>query len=248
MVRMKQVFTIVITLTFLAISISGYSQFQCTPDSTITELYSPSAEEGLPDGQIGLLYESVIHFKIPAETTIVISAQIDSVEFTDILGLPDGIDYYCNPPSCNFPGGSFACIKLSGTPENKDDVGDNDLEVKFTLNTNITDVSDKITDYSIYINDGTPTRVEQATTKSQKLLVNQNPASNRAKLMFDLPNSGLYNLEVYSLLGAKVYSINSSGKSGYNEMPITDFGLEPGMYFISISMDGYSNSTRFILQ
>ena len=246
MVSMKQGFTFSLSVFFLFAMNSVYSQ--CIPDSSVTELYSPSAAEGLPDGEIGLPYEAVIHFNIPAETTIVITAQIDSVEFTDVLGLPEGIDYFCNPPSCNFPGGSYACIQLAGTPENKNDVGDNDLEVKFTLNTSITDVSDKITDYSIYINDGTPTAVVETSIKSQKLIVNQNPASNRAKLLFDLPNSGPYNLEVYSLLGAKVYSTNSTGKLGHNEMPITDFGLEPGMYFISISMDGYSDSTRFILQ
>lgn len=241
----KSLLTLFICLNFFCFSaVFG----QCVPDSTITELFSPSAQEGLPDGTIGLPYEAVIHFNIPAETTIVVTAQIDSLEITDIVGLPDSIEYTCNPPSCSFKGGSFACIELIGTPENKDDVGDNDLEVMFTLNTNITDISDKIDDYSIFINDGTPTVIEQIESKSYKLTVDQNPATNRAKLIFDLPKAGAYTLEVYSLLGAKVYSKSSNGQKGQNNMSIADFDLDAGMFFVSISMEGYSNSTRFILQ
>ena len=221
---------------------------QCVPDSTVTELFSPSAQEGLPDGTIGSPYETVIHFNIPAETTIVVTAQIDSIEFTDITGLPDSIEYSCNPPSCVFPGGSFACIRLAGTPDNTDNVGNNNLEVKFTLNTNITDISDKIDDYSIFINDGTPTVVEDLKSDDLRLLVDQNPASNRAKLIFDLPKTGAYTLEVYSLLGAKVFTKSSSGQKGQNDLPVADFDLEAGMFFVSISMEGYNNSTRFILQ
>tara|TARA_B110000046_G_scaffold25118_1_gene24431 strand:- start:2527 stop:3270 length:744 start_codon:yes stop_codon:yes gene_type:complete len=239
---------LLIVIAFFSLYCTDAVLAQCIPDSTVTELFSPSAQEGLPDGTIGLPYEAVIHFNIPAETTIVVTAQIDSVEFTDITGLPDSLKYSCNPPSCVFPGGSFACIKIHGTPENKANVGSNDLEVKFTLNTNITDISDKIDDYSIFLNVGTPTIVEEVIASKLKLLVNQNPASNQAKLIFDLPKTGAYSLEVYSLLGAKVFSKSSNGNKGYNSLPIAEFDLEAGMFFVSVNMDGFSNSTRFILQ
>lgn len=221
---------------------------QCVPDSTVTGLYSPSAQEGLPNGQIGALYESVIYFNIPAETTIVVTANIDSVAFTDISGLPEGIEYQCNPEGCVFPGGSYACILLTGTPNNTNDVGDNDLEVSFTLYTNITDVSDKIEDYSIFINEGTPTGVADKTLSEMRLEVDQNPAGQQSNLMVDLPETAIYSIEVYSLLGAKVYTTAKTGVKGLNKVSVGSFGLEGGMYFVTVRQGSYSNSTRFILK
>ncbi|HAW19310.1 MAG TPA: hypothetical protein DCX14_03930 [Flavobacteriales bacterium] len=233
---------------FIALLASSSIYAQCIPDSTVTELYSPTASEGLPNGTIGINYDAVIHFNIPAETTIVVTAQIDSIGITDVEGLPVGIGYTCNPPSCIFPGGSFACIQLSGIPTDSADIGDNDLDVKFDLHTNITTISDKITDYSITIEGGATAGVHSFNDSELEFRTTQNPANQFSYLKFEVPASGTATIEIFSLLGAKVSEVSLDANRGDNSIELARFGLESGMYFASLNQGEFSNTVRFILQ
>ena len=47
-----------------------------------------------------------------------------------VLGLPTGLTYGCNPPSCVFPKDTEGCVNLYGTPTG--DVGDYPLEIVAT--------------------------------------------------------------------------------------------------------------------
>jgi hypothetical protein len=221
---------------------------QCIPDSTVTEPYSPTAAEGLPDGMIGVNYDAVIHFNIPAETTIVVTGTVDSLEITDVEGLPVGIGYTCNPPSCSFPGGSFACVQLSGTPTDSADIGDNDLDVKFNLHNSILPISDKITDYSITIAGSSTSGVQSFADSELEFRTSQNPANEFSHLQFEVPISGTASIEIFSLLGAKVSEVSIDANRGGNSIEIARFGLESGMYFASLNQGSFSNTVRFILQ
>ena len=228
---------------------AGTSIFaQCIPDSTVTEPYSPTAAEGLSDGIIGVNYDAVIHFNIPAETTIVVTGTVDSLEITDVEGLPVGIGYTCNPPSCTVPGGSFACVQLSGIPTDSANIGDNDLDVKFNLHNSILPISDKITDYSILIAGASTSGVQSFADSELEFRTTQNPANQFSHLQFEVPTSGTASIEIFSLLGAKVSEVSIDANRGDNSIEIARFGLESGMYFASLNQGSFSNTVRFILQ
>ena len=54
-----------------------------------------------------------------------------------VMNLPAGMSYVCNPPNCVFPTDSLACVKIFGTPTNPADVGQKDLTLSLTINSNI---------------------------------------------------------------------------------------------------------------
>ena len=41
-----------------------------------------------------------------------ISVDIDSITLNSVTGLPPNFDYYCDPPSCGFIGGTTECAEL----------------------------------------------------------------------------------------------------------------------------------------
>ena len=121
----------------------------CMPD----ELYRDSAfaivplprSMDNPDGGIDKPaclnenYEFVFTFKIPLEVSVggftvpVDSVLLDTNDPTTITGQPNGVDYACNPPSCNFDPleDSLVCVVLYGTPD--DVLGDYPLKIKIQL-------------------------------------------------------------------------------------------------------------------
>ncbi|NOT38811.1 MAG: T9SS type A sorting domain-containing protein [Saprospiraceae bacterium] len=52
-----------------------------------------------------------------------------------ISNLPLGIDYFCNPPSCEFPKKSIGCLILKGTPTNANMPGTYKPIIKLTIGT-----------------------------------------------------------------------------------------------------------------
>ena len=42
----------------------------------------------------------------------IISVDIDSITLNSVTGLPPNFDYYCDPPSCGFIGGTTECAEL----------------------------------------------------------------------------------------------------------------------------------------
>jgi len=66
-------------------------------------------------------YSVNIALRIPRDTTIMmVQASIDSVEFLGLTNLPSGFTETCNRSSCVYPGGSFGCFNVRGTPTQAD--------------------------------------------------------------------------------------------------------------------------------
>src|SRR4051812_1294579 len=91
-----------------------YSYAQCIPDTSITHneagIY-PDSATGLPHAVVGVAYSTVIQLKVLTDTS---GVTVDSIDITNVTGLPAGFTYQCTPSSCHFPGGSDACILLTG--------------------------------------------------------------------------------------------------------------------------------------
>lgn len=101
----------------------GYTNAQvCVPDPQYTQpgLY-PDSIANLDSGMVGVLYSDTITAVVPTDTVdgsgnCCNPVAIDSMVITSIGGLPPGLSYQCEPPNCQFPGGTSACILISGTP------------------------------------------------------------------------------------------------------------------------------------
>lgn len=103
-------FTLLTFTTFLSYS-------QCIPDPNWnTDGISPSI---LPNGNINTEYSTIISFKTPKDSTLVISGQtynatIDSAKAETIKNVPPGFTWACNVSNCTWKGGDKGCALLSG--------------------------------------------------------------------------------------------------------------------------------------
>ena len=92
----------------------------CNPDPTLT---APGIyPDTLLPTCIGVPYDEVITFIVPVDTVVTIppfgtfTLPIDSITLDDVINMPPGMTYGCNPGTCVFPGNSSNCILFSGTP------------------------------------------------------------------------------------------------------------------------------------
>ena len=107
-------FSFCILVAFLVLPLWGEAQV-CTPDPSYTAagIYPDS----LPSACLNQSYSETVTLVIPSDTIfLTFSFDIDSVVLNDVVGLPPGMSYDCEPSSCSFPGGSSSCVLVSGAP------------------------------------------------------------------------------------------------------------------------------------
>ncbi|MEZ4721892.1 MAG: T9SS type A sorting domain-containing protein [Flavobacteriales bacterium] len=243
--------TLLVSLTF---GLASYSQ--CVPDTTITSDYYPPFEDGLPVGQIGIGYETVIYLRIPTDTIFpdpLGNVAIDSVKLTGIDSVPVGLEYDCSPMSCAFAGGDFGCIRLYGIPTDTADTGTHVLDVNFVIHGRPFGVAysypSTMSEYSITIKDGYPQGQLKVNSNSRlKVVMSQNPASKNSMMQLQTMSTSSYVVSIYSLLGSEVAAYRGNGSESVISMPLSRFNLVPGVYFAILTQGDHSTSLRFVLQ
>lgn len=109
---MKYVFTLISIIC--AISLSNYSQAQCSPNTTYT---SPGIyPDTMPEGTVGIPYAEDITFVLPTDTS-----GFDFINFEIVsISLPVGLNWVCNNNAngCNYNPqvSQYGCVHVSGTP------------------------------------------------------------------------------------------------------------------------------------
>ncbi len=116
---MKKILLSVFTLSVLGLT-SSFAQ--CTPDTSITDIISyPEAATisgdtvYLPE-MLNYDYSETIYFAVPESISYdMISGAVTNFTLENVTGLPNGLDYDCDNASCEWAGGDFGCVTLSGT-------------------------------------------------------------------------------------------------------------------------------------
>jgi hypothetical protein len=113
---MKKLYFVLAATLFAAGTISA----QCTPDINNTDPFSPTPDN-VPTATIGVAYNEVLQFFIPAtrDITVVgqtVTAYIDSVVLNDVTGLPAGLTWSSTPagPTTYLPN-THGCGLTTGT-------------------------------------------------------------------------------------------------------------------------------------
>ncbi len=237
---------------FLILVMKGASA-QCVPDGSITEpgIY-PDSATGLPHAVVGSAYSTVIQLKVITDTIILGSpATVDSILITGVDGLPSGFTYQCTPSSCHFPGGSNACILLSGPaptagmagqiyPINVHTIAYGHLgPIPASLPTDVTRyriVIDPATGIASFVND--KFEVSQNTP---------NPFSKSTEIMFNSPASEMLTLKVSNLLGKIVYTRPIFAQRGMNRVALSSRDFDPGIYIYTLGNAKTSVTKRMIV-
>ena len=118
-------------ITAFESSIAFANAQSCTPDNTIVSpgVYPEQLDTAFADQaydfsfQVLALKDTVVLF---AGQTI--NATIDSIKVIDVIGIPAGFDYTCNPANCIFTWKAVGCVNLRGNPT-QSQVGVYDLKI-----------------------------------------------------------------------------------------------------------------------
>ena len=128
---MKRVLLFTLTL-FVAIFIATAQN--CNPDLTITEpgVYPEQPDTAFQDQPYEFVFQILALKDTVAEFAgQQVNATIDSVAVNDVIGLPSGFEYICEPVSCVFDHTQVGCVKLTGNPV-KGQAGIYDIEIATT--------------------------------------------------------------------------------------------------------------------
>jgi hypothetical protein len=122
-------------ITAFASSIAFANAQSCTPDNSIS---LPGVYPQQPDTAFAdLAYDFSFQVLVLKDTAVVfggqtLNATIDSVVVSNVIGLPSGFDYTCNPASCAFTWRAVGCVNLKGNPTQAQ-AGVYDLKIATTI-------------------------------------------------------------------------------------------------------------------
>ena len=244
-----------LTLAFAFIG----AQAQCTPDPqfTIAGIY-PDSATGLPNAMVGQTYNEVITIVAPLDTTAevpvigTIPVTVQTIELTNVIGLPLSFSYNCANSNCIFIGGNTSCAVLSSPSPTASEVG---LHQIFMYTTTTADAGlfgiqiqeDTIDYYYINVTNAT-SFVNQFNDFTFELKdIFPNPVNSNAKIQFILGNSTDVVFTVFNHLGEKIEEQNIAATRGVNDIEIYANDYANGMYLYSINNGVQVVSKRMIV-
>jgi hypothetical protein len=248
---------ILLTLT-LAFAFIG-AQAQCTPDPQFTTagIYPDSTTWNATSAIVGQAYNEVITIITPLDTSaelfgLTIPVTIQTIELTNVTGLPTSFSYACANSNCIFIGGNASCAALSSPSPTASEVG---LHQIFMYTTTTADAGiygiqtqDDIIDY-YYINVTNSTSVvNQFNDFTFELKdVFPNPVNSNSKIQFISGNSADVVFTVFNYLGDKIEERNIAAIRGINNIEISANDYANGMYLYSINNGMQIVSKRMII-
>jgi hypothetical protein len=244
----------VLLLSLFILFLTFSSKAQCTPDTNVStaDIYGPSAEVGLPLGEVGSVYEAIISLNVPSDTTFQgNTVSLDSMVLLDITGLPPGFTYECDPEPCVFYGNERGCIKISGLTNDPNDAKVWNLVSNFDFLITFAgfpfNFAEEVTDYKIDLT-GYPQSINDLQSEDMLFEIDQNPVVLNSMLRMDAPKVGSLSVIIYSLLGTEVFSQNLYNTGNQMELGLGALGLNSGIYFVALRQDAYSRTLRFVVK
>jgi hypothetical protein len=223
------------TLLLVTILIGSLPQFsaQCVIGSACTPSAQgyctvPVENTNLPDGIENVAYSTDIQFTLG--TTVGGFATITNASILSVTGLPSGFAYTTNPASGSFPGGSSACMQITGTTAT---AGTYSVAASFSVNTSFAPTTQTLT-WFLTIN--SVTGIQSYNTISNVLL-SPNPATSELVVS---SASHFGKVQIIDALG-KIVLFHDANYSSQTIINISS--LNKGVYFLQAN-DGKSVITR----
>lgn len=224
----------------------------CVVDSSVIQTgallspapYSDQAPDyNLAEACIGEPYNQSITVNVP---TTFSGFPIDSVGIatTGAIGnYPTGMTYLCEPPTCTFYPGSLGCILLYGTPAASVTPGTFDLTITATVFTQLIDLPVSFpgqtapgSHYYLIVNETGECASAASDPNSPVASLKNTPNPFAAQTWIEVESraDGLFQFEVFDLLGQRVYAENVRLVQGANRFTFDAGDLAAGSYFYAI--------------
>lgn len=274
---MKKIFT---TLSlFLAVSATfaqvcpGSVTATCTPDATTPSASFKPDYTQFPCVTPGVDYSQSVSFKIPASVTQPQVADIDSVEFVSLEGLPCGLCWKIDRTSKRYNKNDVGCFLIQGN--SSDAAGQYKLTI--TMNawlqgstTAVTNVQTDLAGLIHYVRvkdaqgncpavntQGTnntaatgcalnPVGIE--TLKTIKgINMMPNPLTSKATVSFESTVAGAYTFETIDVVGKVLASSVKEVTVGANNIEMNRAALPAGVYFLKIANGKSASTVKFVI-
>ena len=210
---------------------------------------------------IGEPYELIFSFKIGDSTSIngfavdLVRAEIATTG--GVEGLPEGINYFCNPPDCIFPDTTLGCIVLRGTPTANNAIGSSQLVITATV---VVDGLGSITEtipgnifsgeYNLVLNEaGGCESVSTNDYLAQNIALANipNPVIDQTTIEVTSDISGDFQFTIIDVAGRLMHSEQIQLATGYNSFNYDATDLGAGMYIYAISNGTGAISEKMIV-
>jgi hypothetical protein len=240
-----------LVLLLIAISIFSITEIsaQCTavPFSG-PSLTNPDTTQGIAIAAETQAYSQVIQVRIPADTNFNGAViPIDSAGILSVTGAPSSISWITNSPNNYWPGDTFGCVLVQGTPA-IGEAGDYNIVIVVSVNALGTAMPYTL-NYSFKILDASFAGIDLKKSQAFQVFQNQpNPFSNSSTINYFVPKSGDVEFNVFDILGNKVLSQNKVSTTGKNSIKINKENLAEGVYIYELIYQNKAIRKRMIIE
>jgi hypothetical protein len=211
---------------------------------------------------IGEPYELVFSFRLGDSASLnglgidLIRAEIATTGA--VAGLPEGLNYFCDPPDCVFPDTTAGCIILKGTPTANNTAGVYPLVISAKVVAGLlgelsADIPGPFVPgtYNLVLNNtgecSTTTSVNDYLSQNLTLSNTPNPALDQTLIEVTSLISGDFQFQVFDLAGKGLHNEKIRLNSGYNTFRYDVSKLEAGMYIYTLSDGKAAISQKLIV-
>ena len=250
----------------------------CTPDikykdSTAGPYPRPFDAVNNPKGGIdkpaclGKPYSFTFTIKITDSITVklfgnTVTLPLDSVVIAKtggITGMPVGINYACNPPSCAFPKNTLNCVIISGTTATSNVIKDYSLQITGKAYNFLAPGGQEIKfpgpdfpgEYLVKVLAASDPKcisaVQNLNAEISAMTSSPNPFGLNTQITIESNISGLFQFDVMDLMGKNVYHTPLSIQAGTNSLEFNADNLPNGIYIYSLSKGNKVMSNKFIV-
>jgi len=253
------------------LSAASFAQ-TCTPNPLFVGLGLPGVyplpTDPLPDGTRSLPYQGASGFTVsflssnqaidPSTLPIALpvpippgtSVKITGISVSGVTGLPQGMTYACNIPSCTWNTTTQGCILLSGTPT---EAGD------FTVTFNASFTGELVSPLgTVPFNNAGPAPVQYDMKikddasidefQAKGLNLYPNPASDMFLVSYPAVNADMARIEVTDMSGRTVLGISKAVENGGGVMQVDINGLANGLYRVTFSAGSVRTASKLIVR
>jgi len=214
----------------------------------------PDTTTNLPHATEGLPYSSVIHFKVPHDTTFSgFPATVDTIIIGSVSGLnsiPASIPfaYDPTPSSGKFLGDSLGCVLITGTPS-VGSAGNYPIVVSVTIKATTSfgplSIPQTVNGYRIVVD---PVNAIATTDlRRNGLVAYPSVTTASTTLSYFTPSAAVVSFALVNTLGQKVMERRQTSDAGTNELSLDLGALPEGQYIVTMQTDAKFFSTRVTL-
>jgi hypothetical protein len=213
---------------------------------------------------LGRPYRFVFTVKVADSLTFGgVRLPLDSVRLATsgaIAGLPIGITYSCNPPTCNFQKNTYGCVLLTGTPTAANPLANYNLVITGTVVIQGFPISETFPgsfapgSYTLkLVAANAPecpatTSNEDLNERFSNLSLAPNPASQNLKISFNALFDNELRFKIIDLTGKIVSTQKQMVSQGKQEIDVETALLPNGIYFLQIQQLDQTLTQKFIVQ